>query len=58
MLATRIPFVPLDAVVQTQEKAFVYVVDSKNVARAKKVTLGNIQGRYVEIPRACRRTRK
>lgn len=43
------PFVPLDAVVQTQDEAFVYVVDDKNIARSKKVTLGQIQGRYVEV---------
>lgn len=41
------PFVPLDAVVQTQEEAFIYV-DENGVARAKKITLGQIQGGYVE----------
>ena len=43
------PFIPLDAVVQTQEEAFVYVADNKNIARVKKVTLGNIQGKFVEV---------
>lgn len=43
------PYVPLDAITQTQEEAFVYVVDSQNIARAKKVTLGTIQGRFVEV---------
>ncbi len=43
------PFVPLDSVVQTQEEAFVYIVDSKNTARARKVTLGQIQGRFVNV---------
>lgn len=43
------PFIPLDAVFQTQEEAFVYVVDNKITARVKKITLGQIQGRYVEV---------
>jgi multidrug efflux pump subunit AcrA (membrane-fusion protein) len=43
------PFIPLDSVVQTQDEAFVYVVDNKNTARVKKITLGQIQGRYVEV---------
>lgn len=45
----EVPFIPLDGVVQTQEEAFVYIVDNKNTARAKKITLGNIQGGYVEV---------
>ncbi len=43
------PFIPLDSVVQTQEEAYVYVIDNKNVARVKKITLGQIQGRFVEV---------
>lgn len=43
------PFIPLDSVVQTQEEAYVYIVDSKNIARVKKIILGQIQGRYVEV---------
>lgn len=43
------PFIPLDSVDQTQDEAFVYIADNKNIARVKKVTLGQIQGRYVEI---------
>ena len=42
------PFIPLDSVVQTQEEAFVYVLQN-GVAKAKKVTLGQIQGKYVEV---------
>ena len=42
------PFIPLDSVVQTQEEAFVYVVD-KQVAKVRKVSLGQIQGRFVEV---------
>ena len=43
------PFIPLDSVLQTQEEAYVYVVDNKNIARVRKVTLGQIQGRFVEV---------
>lgn len=43
------PFVPLDGVVQTQEEADVFIVDSKNIAKAKKITLGDIQGRFVQV---------
>jgi multidrug efflux pump subunit AcrA (membrane-fusion protein) len=43
------PFIPLDSVVQTQEESFVYVVDNKNIARVKKISLGQIQGRFVEV---------
>jgi multidrug efflux pump subunit AcrA (membrane-fusion protein) len=45
----EVPFIPLDAVVQTQEEAFVYVADKNQVARVKKITLGQIQGRFVEV---------
>lgn len=43
------PFIPLDSVVQTQEESYVYIVDDKNTARVKKIKLGQIQGRYVEV---------
>lgn len=43
------PYIPLDAIVQTQEEAFVYIVDEKNIARVRKITLGQIQGRYVQV---------
>jgi hypothetical protein len=42
------PFIPLDAVFQTQEEAFIYVVDSHNKAKTYKIKLGQIQGNYVE----------
>lgn len=43
------PFIPLDSVVQTQDEAYVYIVDEKNIARVRKINLGPIQGRYVEV---------
>ena len=43
------PFIPLDSILQTQDEAYVYVVDAKNIARVKKISLGQIQGRYVEV---------
>lgn len=44
----EVPFIPLDAIVQTQEESYVYVIQG-NVARVKKITLGEIQGDYVEV---------
>lgn len=45
---SAIPFIPIDAVFQTQDDAFVFVAkDGK--AQSKKVTLGNVVGRYVEV---------
>jgi multidrug efflux pump subunit AcrA (membrane-fusion protein) len=43
------PFIPLDSVIQTQEESYVFIVDDKNIARVKKIKLGQIQGRYVEV---------
>ncbi len=41
------PFIPLDSVIQTQDEAFVYIVNNGK-AEVKKITLGQIQGRFVE----------
>ncbi len=46
------PLVPLDAVYQTQEKAFVYVAtkeDQDYRATVKEVTLGEVSGKYVGV---------
>lgn len=45
---SAIPFIPLDAIFQTQEQAIVYVVNG-DTAKAKIITLGNVSGRYVEV---------
>ncbi len=45
-------YIPLDAVYQTQESAFVYVAvteSDKTVARVKQVELGAVSGGYVKV---------
>lgn len=42
------PFVPIDSVFQTQDNAFVYVVD-KDKAKSKNVSLGQVIGGEVEV---------
>jgi multidrug efflux pump subunit AcrA (membrane-fusion protein) len=48
---SAVPFVPLDAVYQTQDASYVYVAtgsaDGKWTAISKKLTLGNVFGRFV-----------
>lgn len=43
-----VPYIPLDAVHQTQDGAYVYVA-VKNKVKAAKVQLGTVYGQYVEI---------
>lgn len=43
-----IPFVPIDAVFQTQDQAFLFVAKNGK-ALSKKVNLGQVVGRFVEI---------
>ncbi|MBI3342459.1 HlyD family efflux transporter periplasmic adaptor subunit [Candidatus Curtissbacteria bacterium] len=45
---TADPFVPIDSVHQTQDEAFVFVIADKKAA-AKKVTLGEVQGSYIQV---------
>lgn len=42
------PFVPLDAVYQTQDSAYLFV-DEDGKAASREITLGNIFGRYVAV---------
>ena len=42
------PFLPIDAIFQTQEENIVYVV-REGKAQSKKVQLGPVSGKYVEI---------
>lgn len=46
--SASIPYIPLDAVYQTQEESFIYLAkDGK--AEAVKVTLGSVTGRFVQV---------
>jgi hypothetical protein len=47
-IGTTIPFVPVDSVFQTQDEAFVFVVDGGK-AQSRKVKLGPVTGSYVTI---------
>lgn len=45
---SAIPFIPIDSVFQTQDAAFVFIAkDGK--AQSRKVELGTVVGRYVEV---------
>jgi multidrug efflux pump subunit AcrA (membrane-fusion protein) len=50
---SAIPYVPLDAVYQTQDASYVYVASQsaqgKFLAQSKKVTLGTVFGQFVEV---------
>jgi biotin carboxyl carrier protein len=43
-----VPFIPLDAVFQTQDESVIYVVENGQ-AKSKKVQLGEVQGRFVAV---------
>lgn len=43
-----VPFIPLDAIFQTQEESTVYVVKSDK-AESRKIQLGEVQGGYVSV---------
>ncbi len=45
---TTIPFVPLDAIYQTQEESYL-LLDEKGKATAKKVELGEVYGRFAQV---------
>lgn len=47
-LQTTIPFIPVDSVFQTQNEAFVYVVENGK-AKSRKVMLGSVTGSYVTV---------
>jgi biotin carboxyl carrier protein len=46
--SATIPFVPIDAVYQTQDSSYVYVIQSGKVV-VRKVQLGAVFGRFVQI---------
>jgi multidrug efflux pump subunit AcrA (membrane-fusion protein) len=43
-----VPFIPIDSVFQTQEESIVFVLQDGK-AQSKKVTLGDVQGRFVAV---------
>lgn len=43
-----VPFIPVDSVFQTQDEAFVFVVNG-NKAQSKKIILGEVTGKYVAV---------
>lgn len=43
-----VPYVPIDSVYQTQSESYLFVAE-KGKATSKKVVLGNVIGRYVEV---------
>jgi multidrug efflux pump subunit AcrA (membrane-fusion protein) len=45
---SAIPYIPIDSVYQTEKDAFIFV-DKKGIAESKKIQLGNVIGRYVEV---------
>lgn len=45
---STIPFIPVDSVFQTQDQAYVFVVENGK-AQSKKISLGQVIGRYVEV---------
>lgn len=45
---STVPFVPLDSIFQTQDQAFVYIAKDQK-AQSKRVTLGQVLGRFVQI---------
>ena len=48
IIDTGFVFIPVDSVFQTQDEAFVFVVNGK-MAQSKKVNLGQIMGEYVIV---------
>ena len=52
--SSAIPLIPIDAVYQTQDKAFVLVAD-KNKAVSKDIKVGEVFGNYVEVESGLKR---
>lgn len=50
---TAVPLIPIDAVYQTQEKAFVMVAN-KDKAVSKSISVGEVFGNYVEVTNGLR----
>lgn len=46
-------YVPLDSVYQTGSEAYLFV-DEKNIAKSRKLTLGNVYGNFVEVQKGLK----
>ncbi|CAN5126268.1 hypothetical protein BH09PAT2_BH09PAT2_05550 [soil metagenome] len=46
--SAAIPYIPIDSVYQTQDESYLFVA-SNGVAKSKKIKLGPVVGRYVEV---------
>lgn len=46
--SSAVPYIPLDAIHQTQDKAVVFIIKDQK-AEDKTVTLGQVQGNFIEI---------
>lgn len=46
--SSDVPYIPLDSIYQNQDEAYVFVVDGEKV-KSKKVRLGTVYGRYVQV---------
>lgn len=49
-----IPYIPLDAIYQSQDKSYVYI-NENGIAKAKTVKLGPVLGQYVEVTQGLTR---
>lgn len=54
-LSGAVPYVPLDAVYQTEREAYVFVVAGQT-AVSRKVVLGDVYGKFVTVTRGLRST--
>lgn len=54
-LSGAVPYVPLDAVYQTQTESYVFVVSGQKAA-SKKVTLGDVYGKFVTVKEGLQST--
>lgn len=50
---STVPFVPIDSVYQTQDQAYMFVA-SRGKAKSRKVILGQVIGRFVEVKEGLR----
>lgn len=57
MIDGPIPYIPVDSVFQTQDEAYVFVVENGK-AKSKKVVLGDVTGGYVVVEKGLKNSDK